>query len=200
MMPSQGRRIRGGSVAIALFLGTIATAQLAAQDGLVGTSEEVVAEPVQDLPFSVRFWQFLVRQNYKNWAPMPGKTDGTYEGESPHGASMKIYASRNAAGNPEDLPHGSILVTENYAADKKTLESITVMYRSRGFDPAHLDWYWARYNADGSVARTTPDLGSRLIAGKVESCVECHRTAAGNDYVFANDPVVDASLEPASVP
>ena len=155
-----------------------------------GSGETIVAEP--RTPFSVRFWEYLVRQKYKNWSPWPGKSAGFYDGESPHGAFLKIYANRKAAGSPDALPHGSIVIKENYAEDKATLLAITVMYRSKGFDKDTNDWYWVKYNTDGSVARTPPEKGNRLIAGRWNSCINCHNAADGADYVFANDEDLEA--------
>ena len=65
--------------------------------------------------------------------------------------------------------------------------AITVMYRTRGFDPQHNDWYWVKYNPDGTVARTPAAKGSKRISGKFKSCIDCHSGAKGDDFYFAND-------------
>ncbi len=98
-----------------------------------------------------------------------------------------MYVNRIASGDPKALPHGSIIIKENYGKDQKTLMAITVMYRVKGYDAAHNDWYWVKYNADGTVARTPADKGSMPIAGKFKSCIDCHSSAGGDDYYFAND-------------
>lgn len=133
--------------------------------------------------FESRFWDYLKNAKYQNWAPAPGQNGEAYPGESPHGAFLKLYMNRKAITNLGEMPNGSILVKENYAEDGETLAAITVMYRSTGFDPEHGDWYWAKYNPDGSVARS----GEMRLAGKVQSCIECHADAAGGDFVFLND-------------
>ncbi|QDT95129.1 cytochrome P460 family protein [Gimesia aquarii] len=135
-------------------------------------------------PFEDRFWNYLISQKYENWAPVPGKSDGFSKGESPHGAFLKMYLNRTAAGNPKQLPNGSILVKENYGPDQKTLMAVTVMYRSNGYNPNGGDWYWAKYNPDGTIARK----GSVKLAGKVQGCIACHgESAEGNDFAFFND-------------
>ena len=137
--------------------------------------------------FEARFWKWLQSAQYKNWAPQPGKTGDIYEGQSPHGAFLKVYMNRTADERPKDLPLGSILVKKNYGKDKKTLMAVTVMYRTKGYDSAHNDWYWVKYNPDGTVAKTPPEKGSKPIAGRFPSCIACHEGADGNDYSFVND-------------
>jgi len=58
---------------------------------------------------------------------------------------------------------------------------------SAGFNGTGGDWYWVKYNADGSVAKTDKEAGSTKIAGKVGKCIDCHADAKGNDFVFFND-------------
>ncbi|GAB4145745.1 MAG: hypothetical protein Tsb009_18040 [Planctomycetaceae bacterium] len=137
--------------------------------------------------FEGRFWNYLQTVYYRNWAPAPGQGADMYPGQSPHGAHLKMYLNRIAAANPKTLPHGSIIIKENYGKDKKTLMAVTVMYRTKGYDPAHNDWYWVKYNPDGTVARTPPAKGNVPIAGRFKSCIECHSSAKGKDFVFVND-------------
>jgi len=140
------------------------------------------------LPFDQKFFNYLRAAKYTNWAPVPGDTDDSYEGSSPHGAYLKMYLNRTAAGRPNELPHGSIIIKENYAEDGETLMAITVMYRSEGYNPSAGDWYWAKYNPDGSVAVSPPDKGSMQLSGRVKGCIACHGDgAADGDFVFFND-------------
>ena len=81
------------------------------------------------------------------------------------------------------MPHRSVIVKENYGPDGQTLQSLTVMMRVKGFDPDNNDWWWAKYEPDGSIAK----LGGKRVVGKVSSCAECHSTAEGGDLVFEND-------------
>ncbi len=137
--------------------------------------------------FEGKFWSWLKQVEYHNWAPGPGKPTGAYPGQSPHGKLVKTYLNRTAAGNSGRLPHGSIIIKENLGPDGKTLMAVTVMYKAKGYNPEGNDWYWVKYNPDGSVARTPAEKGSRPISGKFASCIECHSGADGNDFSFIND-------------
>jgi len=141
----------------------------------------------RERPFPARFWDYLAEAHYENWAPAPGQGLDVYPGQAPHGAFLKMYLNRVAASDPKNLPYGSIIVKENYGKDKTTLMAVTVMYRVKGFDPEHNDWYWVKYNRDGSVAQTPPGKGRKPIAGRFKSCIDCHSGAQGNDLVFVND-------------
>ncbi len=139
-------------------------------------------------PFEDQLWSYLKDARYENWAPVPGKSDGYSKGQSPHGAFLKMYLNRTAAGNPKVLPTGSIIIKENYGPDQKTLMAVTVMYRSKGYNPNGGDWYWAKYNANGTIAKMPPAMGSMRIAGKAKGCIMCHGDGAeGKDFAFFND-------------
>ncbi|MBL4885115.1 MAG: cytochrome P460 family protein [Planctomycetaceae bacterium] len=137
--------------------------------------------------YESKLWDWLHRVEYHNWAPGPGQSTDVYPGQSPHGAYLKTYLNRTAAGNASTLPHGSIIVKENFGPDGKTLMAVTVMYRAKDYNPAANDWYWVKYTADGNVAMTPPEKGNMPISGKFASCIECHSSAEGNDFSFIND-------------
>ena len=135
--------------------------------------------------FEQKFWNYLngTQPAYRNWAPYPGTSTAAYPGQSPHGAFLKLYLNRVAAGNPKALPYGSIIVTENFGKDKTTLMAVTVMYRAQGYDHEHHDWYWVKYNPNGTVVTK----GDMQLVGRVKGCIECHSGADGDDFSFAND-------------
>jgi len=137
--------------------------------------------------YEQKLWSWLKRVEYHNWAPGPGKSTEAYPGQSPHGAFLKTYLNRTAAGHPKTLPPGSIILKENFGPDGKTLMAVTVMYRAEGYNPEANDWYWVKYTPNGNVAMTPPEKGSMPIAGKFASCIECHAGAEGNDFAFIND-------------
>ncbi|VAX38810.1 hypothetical protein MNBD_PLANCTO02-1236 [hydrothermal vent metagenome] len=155
--------------------------------GMQGSGTRGSGTVVQKETFEDNLWKYLKSAKYTNWAPVPGKKESAYKGQSPHGAFLKMYLNRKAAGNFKTLPSGSIIVKENYGKDAKTLMAITVMYRNKGYDPQNGDWYWVKYNPDGSVANAPQEKGGMRLAGKVKGCIQCHSGAEGKDYFFAND-------------
>jgi len=134
-------------------------------------------------PFEEKFWSYLQKADYaEKFSPWPGMEDDYYPGRAPHGAHLKMYVNRPVTENPSDPPHKSVIVKENYN-EAKELAAITVMYRSKDYDPDNNDWYWVKYQPDGTVAK----MKDMKLAGKVDGCIQCHSSAKGGDYVFAND-------------
>ena len=144
----------------------------------------IQAAPIQT--FESKLWGYLLRAKYRNWAPVPGQSDAMYEGQNPHGAFLKMYLNRTAAGSPKELPNGSIVIKENFTPGK-ALAAITVMYKTKGYNPEAGDWYWVKYNPDGSVASKQTDKGMVRLGGRVGGCIECHSGADGNDFAYFND-------------
>ena len=170
-----------------------------------------VAQTLKDKKFADQFWNYLLTNNYKHWSPSPGKPTGIYanqQANNPHGKYLKLYMNRKAASNPSMPPTGSVIVLENYRNDK-SLESISVMYKTPGFNPDAGDWYWVNYNADGSVASqkaidqsiqldangiqstftsaNATSSASKKLMGRAESCIQCHKKSSGYDLSFFND-------------
>lgn len=122
-------------------------------------------------------YSYITKDNpYQGWALFPGK-DKLYKGQHPHGALLTTYVNDVALNGINQrvgtLAAGAIIVKENYMPDK-TLGAVTVMYRVDGYDPEAGDWFWAKYNADGSIAKE----------GKVAGCIGCHTAAISNDWIF----------------
>lgn len=160
----------------------------------------------KDVRFAESFWDYLLANNYKHWSPPPGKPAGHFSGQNsstnmggPHGSLSKLYVNRTAASNPNEMPVGSVLILENYRPDK-SLYTISVMYRTAGFNPSGNDWFWINYNADGTVSKDQmPNANSNgnsqhmlvsarsavKLAGRATSCIQCHQ-GGGKDLVFFN--------------
>ena len=192
----------------------IATPQVQAQ--VTETTAKRAKRSEQTKSFEARFWQYLLSNNYKNWAPPAGQDGGFFEGSSSHGQLHKLYLNRTAAGSPDTLPDESVIVMENYQSNKM-LESISVMLRSKGSNPSQQDWYWITFGPDGSVLGSNKDNNSdgpvqqepnssfvtttgAMVVGS--SCTQCHQKAPGEDFVFFNsdheksdDMRLDVSIE-----
>jgi len=153
--------------------------------GLLVAYQIVATAPAraQDrIAFAKVLWDSLQAKDYRQWAPLPRHSADMYPGKSPHGAFLKLYGNRTAVSHSRTLPYGSIIVKENFKPDK-SLAAVTVMYRIKGFDPTHHDWYWVKYMPNGAVAKK----GTMQAAGKVGTCIGCHAQAKGNDWTFSND-------------
>jgi len=196
-------------ILICIGLSSPSTAQSISGSGSKSLAKKSSSQ-AKDLKFAENLWNYLLSNNYKHWSPAPGKTanhfasqaTGSMGSASPHGESAKIYVNRIAAGNPDDLPIGSILILENYRPDK-SLETISVMYRTPGFNPSANDWYWVNYNADGSITseknRGSGPFGGngirqanatapiKKMMGRSLGCIECHKSGGGVDLAFFND-------------
>ena len=122
-------------------------------------------------------YDYITKTNpYQQWALFPGKGK-LYKGKHPHGALLTSYVNDVALAGINDkvgtLANGSIIVKENYMPNKM-LGAVTVMYRVGGYDPNGGDWFWAKYKADGAIAKE----------GKVDGCINCHAAVINNDWIF----------------
>ena len=177
--------LRRGAVLSLLVSLALTTTPIWAQSG--SRTRGGTAAP--QAPFEVRFWNWLVRSNYRQWSPPAGKEAGKfYPGESPHGAFLRMYLNPTAAAHADTLPDGSIIVKENYDKSQR-LVAVTVMYRSKGYNRAHGDWWWGKFTPDGKAATMAMPNSNRVmkLVGKPKGCIECHSGSDGDDYAFLND-------------
>jgi hypothetical protein len=136
-------------------------------------------EPTDDdTALADELWQKMQDANYEeNWVTIPGK-ETFYKGQGPHGALLSTYLNQEAAEamitQPGEMTAGAIVVKNNYMPDK-TLAAITVMYKSSGYDAEHNDWFYVRYQPDGTVD----------AVGKPVGCLSCHGAVESNDYIFS---------------
>ena len=194
-----------GSLLLPLFFANAASAQGTRRSP--ATIKQIV--DTEDKPFEDQFWKYLIGNNYKNWCPGPSQTGDFYTGQNPHGALLKMYLNRTAAGRTQDFPMGSVIILENYRADK-SLKTVSVMYRTSGFNPEGNDWYWVEYNPDGTVVKSTVASDSNInnvsinsgnmqkTMGRASNCISCHQSGEGVDFVFFNDKAMDG-LNPSSI-
>jgi cytochrome P460 len=120
--------------------------------------------------------RFTVESDYTDYGFWPGHT-GVNPGQSPHGVFHRIYVNRTLlAALPIarlSAPDGALIVKDNLNAARQ-LDSITVMAKIDGYDPENGNWYWAKYEPDGTVQ----------VAGALSGCITCHEGVAANDYVI----------------
>ncbi len=168
--------------------------------GSSGSNRAVPSAPRPKTPteFAASFWKYLHKPGatYRSWGS-PGATQMS-QASPPHSTTGRTFLNKVANGKLAQVPNGSMFVREEYAEDGKTIRNVMVMYRSKAADPKNGDWYWMMYQPDGKLARTSAEHGNREMVGRVQSCIDCHRKAAGKDYVFLNDRPATGS--PQSTP
>lgn len=125
---------------------------------------------------AAKFYIYITQDTpYTSWALWPGK-DKHSPGREPHGAFLKTYVNpvaHHSIINREGMAYGSLMVTENYDTDKK-LTGLMVMLKIKDFNPQAGNWYWFHYDPQGTV----------VAAGRVETCINCHRSKNDNDFVM----------------
>lgn len=131
-------------------------------------------------------WAHLQAEHYaSSWALWPGK-DRLYTGQEPHGMKLTTYvndiAARALRSGASRMPDGAIIVKENFMPDS-TLAAITVMYKRRGYNADHNDWFFSKHLPSGELDQA-PN-GMRL-AGRVPGCQACHQGKKDNDYIFTS--------------
>jgi len=175
------------STPVALVVGVALAGPAAAQD------QPPFGAP-QDVDDAARLWQALDQAELV--ADDPIRTM-PYEGREPHGAILEYLERPITVGDHS----GTAVVKKNYRgegvsvddvinAPGEWLESVTVMYRRElGYDPENANWFWAKYNPDGSL-QTNPkgmQLAGRVAKGMDQGCIACHQAAPGDDYVYSHD-------------
>ena len=127
-------------------------------------------------PDAMKLNEYIIRYDpYRAWGMWPGKGK-LYKGTEPHGALLTTFINNTAShsiNKKKGLADGSIIVKENYNADKRFVV-LTVMYKITGYNPEGGDWFWVKYLPDGKVE----------ASGKVKVCIDCHSKQKDNDYLF----------------
>lgn len=139
-----------------------------------------------DLAAAESLWDAI--QERASWGSFPGK-EGFQEGASPHGAFVRFFINDAYAADMDAAADGSIIVKENFMEDnEESLAAITVMQKIAGYEPDAGDWFWVKFNADGTVAANPAgvSLAGRIGLGGDAGCIPCHTGAGGDDYVFMN--------------
>ncbi len=180
-------------LAIVAVVGTGAAAVWVGE-GSAQTGEEVFFGGDDDVAFAQRLWRELaaarlVGPNAVNSRP--------YEGAEPHGVILVILQGDLTVGGHT----GAVIVKNNYMGESVSVSSVsdnpdlnlaavTVMFRrAEGYDSENLDWFWAKYSADGSLQSNPAGvrLAGRIGKNPEDACIACHKFAPGDDYVFLND-------------
>jgi hypothetical protein len=113
--------------------------------------EEAEAEMDKNAPpkLAAELWGLINTEGYKeHWKMLPGK-DAYYDGGD--GKLITTYLNDiafKAVENGEEMPPGSIVVSENYDLEKN-LQSISVKASIPGFDDGEAGWFSVTYDPGG---------------------------------------------------
>ena len=168
-----------------------------AAGALLAAATAVNSQPFgteDDTAYASQLWQTMVEAGLAGEGAV---TTRPYAGTEPHGFMLETFYGQASI----DGHAGDLVVKRNYGpegversavqADRAGhLASVTVMFRrEEGYDPDNADWFWAKYNPDGSLQTNPNDmpLAGRVAKGADQGCIACHRAAPGGDYVFNND-------------
>ncbi len=149
----------------------------------------------QDVAYAEAVWKAIEK---KNLVGAGAVNTVPYPGQSPHGAVIEtLYDTITVKGHA-----GQAIVKRNYGGENlrpsevvfardEYLQSITIMFkREPGYDGENKDWFYAKYQPDGSLEKHPKgmELAGRVAKGMNQGCIACHRSAAGGDFMFLNDP------------
>jgi hypothetical protein len=174
---------------------------------LAGLLFSVINTSFADLPFSgpkdVEFagnlWKAMEQNRLvgaNRFQAMP------YETPPPHGHFVEAIDGHIIVEGRE----GIVIVKKNFGKTKEEsrqeiadnpdqyMTSITVMFkREEGYDSDNKNWFWAKYNPDGSLQKNPKgmQLAGRVAKGSDKACIACHVAAPGNDYVYIHDRYKD---------
>lgn len=142
-----------------------------------GDAEEKIVAPLTAAEISgERLWTRITEEtDYTTYGAFP-EHDGYRQGQAPHGPLHRIFVNQTLLSTlPNEsleAPNGSIIVKENRLGDR-TLTAYTVMAKVEGYSEDTHDWFWARYQPDGTV----------IAEGEVAGCIACHAGVRDNDYI-----------------
>ena len=147
----------------------------------------------EDVSFAEDLWQAMVEAKVVG---VDAVKNEPYIGLHPHGAILETSIDTltvNGVANAliaKRSYRGINVSVESVESDRAAfLEDITIMFkREAGYDSANQDWFWAKYDADGSLSETpnAVKLAGRIAKGKSKGCIACHRKAGGGDFLFIN--------------
>ncbi len=162
---------------------------------LNGLAAEPPFSGADDVAFSQTLWKALE----ENRLVGPNRFRGMpYKTPPPHGHFVEAVDGQMRVNDRED----TVIVKTNYGLTKeesrqeiandpdKFMTSITVMFkREEGYDVDNQNWFWAKYNPDGSLFKNPKgmELAGRVAKGANKGCIACHSAAAGKDYVYIHD-------------
>jgi len=184
-----------------LFLFVILLCSCVIHGNPSGISQDDVSSfgTVEDITYAKLIWSVMEAERLVGKNEI--KLEPFFGGAKPHGMVLELVYKIIKADNHD----GFIVVKKNYdgidvtvesvkRSRSKYLSSITIMYqRESGYDTDNQDWFWAKYNPDGSLYQKKVEGKIMQMAGRIwkgetmeqnRGCLYCHASAGGGDYIF----------------
>lgn len=167
--------------AMAAALSCSAGAFAADDAGMAGTPE--------DDAYAARVWSYMEAHGLIG----AGRVRSfPFVGSRPHGSIQELIVTEAVI----DGHRGRLLVKHNYGAEGSLtprsvyaagpgehVEPLAIMFqREDGYDENNNNWFWAEYNADGSVF----NYQGENLSGRAPLCIGCHSALGGADREILN--------------
>jgi len=146
-----------------------------------------------DVEFAADLWDAMLQAGLVGSQATNGHP---YVGTHPHGAILEsaihtitVKGVTNTLAAKLSYRGIGVSIEEVVADRAGFIEDVTVMFkREDGYDTANQNWFWAKYNPDGSLDKTPNgiQLAGRIAKGKAKGCIACHLKAEGGDLLFIN--------------
>ena len=129
-------------------------------------------------------------QDFNDWAGWTKVNPTIILSEGHHNSWLNIYVDDLAkftymeASAP--YPECARIVSARHQGETlKAVNELFVMVKMpEGYDPENNDWWYGRYDETGN---------NEYEAGKVESCIECHKEAHETDYMYSKEVLAVSS-------
>ena len=172
------KRMSAAVIAISLFI---------LGGGPITVSAEPFGSP-EDVKFSKQLWKALTDARLvgdRSVTAMP------YEGSVHKTILITLDSTVRVGGRT-----GAVIVKRMFQGEgvsvrkviddpTSNLKIVAVMYkREKGYDPDNKDWFYTKYNPDGSPQKNKNGV---LMTGRATQCIGRHRSASGGDYVYSYD-------------
>lgn len=116
-----------------------------------------------------------------------------YLGGPPHGPVRAVVEGKiNGKKTIVKFNYGGPGITPEKVTKnpKKWLKALTVMQKIPNYNPAHKDWFWAKFKPNGELFIKN----NQVRVGKDKGCIACHQSASGNDLTFKHNDTVNAKV------
>jgi hypothetical protein len=128
-----------------------------------------------DLTLADALWAEM--GDYTTWAFPAGRTETPEQSADHSNNYVRIYFNDtlNEWDGTGSAPEGAVAVKPAYEDETgDAVKAFTVMQKVADYDPDNGDWFWANYQADGTVGSV----------GQLTGCAGCH-AASTTDFLYS---------------